>query len=143
MRLSADELQMAVDSLRVQPLGPGVKFRGLPAPINPAPRTPLAPRARIRPVGAGPRRRAWSVAMRTVTATGVVFVDGNCWLDGESVILQLPSKSGIPAMLCRITHWQPLASDLFVVSASFVRPLEAESRLQVRRAAGQRNSQRT
>jgi len=140
MRLSADELQMALGSLRSQWNGAGFKIgRDLP-PINPAPKTSLAPRAKIRPCGGQLRRRAWTVAMRTVTAKGVVFVDGNCWMDGERFILQLPAGSGVPAMLCSVTHWQPVASDLFVVSANFVRPLEGASQMPLRPGARKRHS---
>jgi hypothetical protein len=140
MRLSADELQMALGSLRSQWISAGFKIGQDLPPINPAPKTRLAPRATVRPSGGQLRRRAWTVAMRTVTAKGIVFVDGNCWMDGETFILQLPAASGVPAMLCSVTHWQPLASDLFVVSANFVRPLEGTSPIPLRQGARKRHS---
>jgi hypothetical protein len=142
MRLSSDELQMAVEGLRSPITTREATFMGRPAPINPVPRTSLAPRAKVRPDGSGPRRRAWSVAIRAVTATGIVFVDGNCWMDGETFILQLPPASELPAMLCRITHWQPLDSDLFVVSANFVRPLNGLPRPETLHGARKRHSTR-
>jgi hypothetical protein len=140
MRLSADELQMAVGSLKGQRVGCGFKIGRHAPPVNPMPRTLLAARAKIRPCGGGPRRRAWTVAMRTVTGSGVVFVDGNCWLDGEKFILQLPAAACMPPMLCSITHWQPLASDLFVVSANFVRPLDGASPTRHPQVARKRHS---
>ena len=95
-----------------------------PVPVNPAPRTILAPRARIRPCGSGQTRRAMSVAVRSVTACGIAFVDGSYWMDGEHFLLQLPRTRAFGSMLCAVTHWQPIASDLFIVSANFIRQLD-------------------
>ena len=53
-----------------------------------------------------------------MTASGVVFVDGHYWMDGEHFILQLPKPTKMSAMLCAVTYWQPVASDLFVVSTT-------------------------
>ncbi len=124
MRLSEDVLKQAVKSLQFEQFNPAFRIGREPCPVSRPPRAVLAARGRVRPCSNGSRQRAWSVSLRSVTASGVVFVDGNYWLDGEQFILQLPKSSNAPAMLCAITYWQPLASDLCVVSASFVRPIQ-------------------
>jgi hypothetical protein len=125
MRLSEDVLREAVKSVRYERFEPIFQIGRQPSPVSLPPRAVLAARAKVRPFSDGARHRAWSVSLRSVTATGVVFVDSNYWMDGERFILQLPKVSKISAMLCTITYWQPLASDLFVVSASFVRAMQA------------------
>lgn len=125
MRLSEDVLREAVKSVRCERFDPTFRIGRQPSPVSLPPRAVLAARGKVRPCSNGTRRRPWSVSLRSVTATGVVFVDSNYWMDGERFILQFPKASKMSAMLCTITHWQPLASDLFVVSASFVRAMHA------------------
>jgi hypothetical protein len=124
MRLSADVLHEVVESLHSHRTEVPFQMGRGPVPINPVPRTILAPRAKIRPCGNEQTRGALSAAVRSVTACGIVFVDGNYWMDGEHFILQLPCARALGSMLCAVTHWQPIASDLFVVSANFIRQLD-------------------
>lgn len=129
MRLAVDVLQQIVESLKRQQ-HPGGQPK-LPLPVASVPRKPavaLAPRVRILPVAeANLRRRPHSVVVRSITAAGIVFVDGNYWMDGETFLLQLPrdGRHPVSALLCSVTHWQPLCSDLFVVSANFMRYVES------------------
>lgn len=125
MRLSQDVLRELVSSVKQERFGPTFRIGQQHSPLSMPPRAVLAARGKVRPCSDGACRRAWSVSLRSVTASGVVFVDSNYWMDGEQFILQLPHASKAPTMLCTITHWQPLASDLFVVSASFVRALHS------------------
>jgi len=123
MRLTADVLREVVDSLKGERFSDSFRMGSQAAPVNLPPRAVLAPRAKVRPSSDAARHRSWTVALRSVTASGVVFVDAHYWMDGEHFILKLPKPSKVPAMLCAITYWQPVASDLFVVSANFVRTL--------------------
>jgi hypothetical protein len=124
MRLSVDVLHEVLESLKTPHVYDPFHMGRKPVPINPAQRAILAPRARIRPCSSGPTRRALNVALRSVTACGVAFVDSNYWMDGEHFILQLPQARALGSMICAVTHWQPIASDLFVVSANFIRQLD-------------------
>jgi hypothetical protein len=124
MRLSADVLHEVVESLHSKGTDADFQMGRGPVPVNPAPRAILAPRARIRPCGNGQTRRAMSVAVRCVTACGIAFVDSSYWMDGEHFILQVPQVRVFGSMLCAVTHWQPIASDLFIVSANFIRQLD-------------------
>jgi hypothetical protein len=127
MRLSADVLREVMDSLKKERLDRNFHIGRQPASVNLPPGAVLAPRAKVRPAADAARHRSWTVALRSVTASGVVFVDGRYWMDGERFILKLPKRSKMSAMLCTVTYWQPVASDLFVVSANFVRPLRGNA----------------
>ena len=141
MRLSKDVLREVVKGVQSERFAPTFRIgQQPPSSVSMPPRALLAARGKVRPVADGNCHRAWSVSLRGVTAGGVVFVDSNFWMDGEQFILQLPKRSKAPAMLCTITHWQPLASDLFVVSANFVRALHAFDEIVPERGQRRRHS---
>jgi hypothetical protein len=129
MRLAVDVLQQIVETLK-RHQHPG-EDATRPLPSANVPRPPaaaLAPRLTILPTAeAQRRRRPLKVTVRSITTSGIVLVDSNYWMDGETFLLQLPrdGRHPVSALLCTVTHWQPICSDLFVVSANFVRYVES------------------
>jgi hypothetical protein len=83
MRLSAEVLREVVDSLKNERLNHNFQIGRHPAPVSLPPGAVLAPRAMVRPSADSARHRSWTVALRSVTASGVVFVDGRYWMDGS------------------------------------------------------------
>lgn len=122
MKLSTDlvqetlaELKQSLPSMSIKPGRPILR-------IGDRARSSLAPRLRIYPLSCAVKRPNW-VTLRSFTSSGVCFSDSSYWLDGESFILPLargPDQRH-RAVLCSVTHWEPVASGVFRVSAQFVR----------------------
>lgn len=87
--------------------------------------TALAPRLRIFPLSCTVKRPNW-VTLRSLTSSGVCFSDSSYWLDGEEFLLPLAPGSDHRhrAVLCSVTHWEPVMSGVFRVSAQFVRYMQ-------------------
>ncbi len=122
MKLSTDLVQLTLAEFkRTLPISPIKAGRPL-LRIGDRTLSPLAPRLRVYPLSSAAKRPNW-VTLRSLTSSGICFSDSSYWLDGEQFLLPLApgSDQRHRAVLCSVTHWEPVTSGVFRVSAQFVR----------------------
>jgi hypothetical protein len=124
MQLSDGQLDHIVASLNGS--GPSVNA---PPPQDQAesrrrePRVGLAARVTLIPLTDTMPPAPFDVALRDLSAGGVGFLHtSRIGLDEQFVAL-LPDGRDFVAVLCQVTHYQPLGEQLFAVGARFVRIL--------------------
>ncbi len=116
MKLSTHLVQQTVAQLKEALPIPPVKTGRPILRIGDRILTALAPRC-IFPLSCTVKRPNW-VTLRSLTSSGICFSDSSYWLDGEQFLLPVApgSDQRHRAVLCSVTHWEPVMSGVFRVT---------------------------
>ena len=125
MKLSNDLVRQTLAWLRASQIQTRFKAGAICIRVGDRSSVSIAPAMRITPLSDA-KRKVNTVSFRCLSSSGVTFSDGSYWLDGEQFLMQLPPgpDKRYRAVLCGVSHWEPLSAGVFRVSAQFIRMIQ-------------------